>query len=714
MAILRDNYSGTAEPYSALTLNDSDDWAGQSFTTTVGYSITRIDTYCRKDNGDNVGTLTFAIYSVDGSGHPNTLLATGSVDDADVPDADAGYAWVSCTLASSYNLSSTTKYCVVFHGASLSGSNVLRCSRDDDGAGSSDFAGGDRENSVDGGSSWSTDTTDDLLFRCYGDNIPISDKIYSKNLIAISNHEVWYQTDDTTMTELTDAKSDVNTVNPLTAFEAFQKLFIANKTDLKVTDFANAKITTADIGSNPPVKGTILTGSSSGAVMVCDYINASSSATTLYGYRTSTATFTSSDTVTGTNPVTFQFGGTVPYGTAVSFDLNANEVGPPHWYTWTPYANDTDNFGSMPASAYISCRYRGRCVLSGHPNYPHQWYMSKVANPWNWTYGATDPLTAVAANNADAGEIGDIVSAMIPYGDDFLVFGCATSIHILTGDPAFSGQIDELDNTTGIFSPWSWCKDDKGNLYFWGANGLYVMMGGREKPINISEGHLPKLVSTWAVDPDTHRIVLSFDPLNQGLVISRTTLEDGTNLNYFYDLQTQGFYPETYPEECGIYSNAFYDSDKTNTKGLILGCKDGYLRKFTYSAKDDDIGATDEAISSYFTLAMVDMNEQDDNGEGKLTSLTVTVGGGASDGADADSDAVSYDIHVSDDAETCLEDIKDGATPIETGTFTGTGRFRIRTRLRGKWLGIKFYNSTISETFVINLIAGDIRPAGTI
>lgn len=697
MTILYENYTTTSTSELFVMSNRL---VAQVFTVgATSHNITSVKLLISKQTGFVADTYA-KIYSVDGSDLPDDTggLATSVVVSAANIPLLGSEDWVEFQFSTPPNLSSENKYAIVLVPDADAKYIYWRY----------DNANGyaDGEAAVRNGS-WGTSAGNDCLFQVYGGEISLLDKQYSKKLVAIGNNEIWYQTDSTTMAELADANNAISTVNPLTAFEAFQKLFIANKTKLQVADFTNSLITTADISTNPPIKGTILTGGTSSAVMVTDYIDASSGATNIYGHKTSITTFISGETVTGTNSTA------APYGTAVSFVLNTNEVAGPHWYDWTPYANDTNNFGEMPASAYISCRYRGRCVLSGHPNYPHQWYMSRVADPWDWAYGETDPLTAVAANNADAGEIGDIVSAMIPYGDDFLVFGCATSIHILTGDPAFSGQIDELDSTTGIFGPRSWCKDDKGNLYFWGANGLYLMTGGREKPINLSDGHLPKLVSTWAVNPTVHRVVLSYDPLNQGVIISRTTMADGENLNYFFDLQTQGFYPETYPKECGIYSNTFYDSDSLGTKGMILGCKDGYLRKFTYSAKDDDIGATNEAISSYFTLAMIDMNEED-NSEGKLTSLTVVVGGGASGGAHGDSDAVSYDICVADDAETCLENIKDGATPIETGTFTGTGRFRIRTRLRGKWLGLKFYNNTVSETFVINLIAGDIIPAGQI
>jgi len=57
----------------------------------------------------------------------------------------------------------------------------------------------------------------------------------------------------------------------------------------------------------------------------------------------------------------------------------------------------------------------------------------------------------------------------------------------------------------------------------------------------------------------------------------------------------------------------------------------------------------------------------------------------------------------------------DGATAKATGTLSGTGRkARIRKRLRGAWLALKFYNSTAAETFGINRIFGIVKQAGKI
>ncbi len=530
------------------------------------------------------------------------------------------------------------------------------------------------------------------------------DQISLTRLVAIGNDEVWIENNPGVMSELTAANGDIQTSQLLTAAEAFQKLFIANGTNFKVVDFANTKLTSADAGLNPCSKGITLTGGTSAATLIVDFADAvtDDAALNVYGYRTSTATFVSGETVTGTNGD----------GDAVSFVLSAVEAPPPHWYTWTPFGNDTTTYGVMPNGASLVARYRGRLVLAGDPDYPHQWYMSKTANPWDWLYGSNSPLSAVAGNDADAGEIGDIIRALIPYGDDYLVIGCSHSMHILTGDPAYGGSLDELSETTGIWGPFAWCKDSNNNLYFFSNEALYMMEGGRSRPVNLSVGALPNMAATFNPDQGLDRVVLSFDPVRQGIVISKTVLNTGACSGFWYSLKTQGFYPESYPTACGIYSSQYYNADSPSYRQTLYGCNDGYIRYFKDTAKDDDTGAADTAISSYVTLAPFPVGDGFDN-EGKIKQIVLESGGGASGGDYSDTDGFSYDVHIANDAETTIEDVIDGATANLTGTITGTGRkSRIRQKIRGQYATIKLYNNTAAETFAINRILIDKEVAG--
>jgi hypothetical protein len=525
-----------------------------------------------------------------------------------------------------------------------------------------------------------------------------------QRIVGAGNNEFWYEDPDMaagTMVELAAANGDIDTSDNLTIFEAFEKAIIINGTNLKIADFANTKLTVTAL-TTAPTKGSTVTQVTSGATMVVDFVNTAK--TEIYG-KTTNGTFTT------TAGHTLSGGGMDPETRVPAAVDEASTT--PHWYDYTVYPGGAS--GSMPAQAYLGCLYRGRVILSGNSDNPEQWYASEQSDIFNFAYVANDAQSPVAGSNADAGEIGDICRSLIPYRDDYLVFGCANSIWVMRGDPAIGGSLDEVDLTVGMYGDRSWCFDGDGNLFFWGTNGIYVLRKDFSGVENLSEISLPTLVEDEAADPSTHRIIFRYDRKRRGICIFITKLSDGSNSDYFLSLSelTTGITPESFPDECGVYSSVYYDANDTSLQDLLVGCKDGYIRKFDDDALDDDIGATDQAISSYVTYPILKLSDTEDE-EGKLTSLTIELGGGASGGAHGDSDGVSYDLHVADDAETLVEDIKDGATPLHTGTLSGTGRKKIQVRARGAYLGIRLYNSTAAETFVVNKIIGQLVPSGRI
>lgn len=495
---------------------------------------------------------------------------------------------------------------------------------------------------------------------------------------------------------LTASVDDIDTSDQLTMAAAFQKVFIANGANLKVADFINTKLTISAL-TTAPTRGAIVTQLTSGATMIVDSVNTAK--TIIYGYTTS-------GTFVTTGGYTLS-GGSMDPTTRVPSAVASQ----PHWYDWTVYPGGT--FGAMPAKAYLICVYRGRLTLSGNPQYPNQWFMSKVADPFNWLYGADDPMSAVAGNNADAGQCPDIVRALVSFHDDYLIFGCASSLWILRGDPVAGGSLDNLSDTTGMFGANSWCFDDNRNLYFWGSGGLYEIKSDFSGVRNLTEMVLPDVINDEAADPTTHRITMGYDKKRHGIVVCITVLATGVNSNYFYSFKTQGFYPESYPAACGPYSLLYYDANDTTYADLLIGCKDGYIRKYLNTAKDDDVGASNTAISSYVTYPITPLSGQDENG--KLTELVFDLGGGASGGDAGDTDGVTYELHKGDDAETVLEDIVDGATAWSSGVLSGTGRKnKLRPRMRGAYMGLKLYNSTASETWAINRVLYNTIKAGSV
>lgn len=679
-------------------------WYGQSFTASDDYDIESVKLLLYR--AGSPGTATLKLYAEDGSDRPTgSALATGTTN-GNTLTTDNGGEWREITFASALRLSSGTKYVLIVETPSADGASHILYWRDDETNGYSD---GRVCRSLNAGSTWSTSATSgyDALFETWGNEAAPQDKFYSKELVAVGNKEVWHESTAGTLTEVTDANGDLNTYNRLEGQEAFQKIFFVNETTFKVFDPINTKLSTADAGEKPTTKDMKLTGDSSGAKMIVDFADGvtDDAAALVYGYRTTTATFSDGETVTGTNAD----------DDTVSFVLNAAEDAPPHWYDWTVHGGDTTNYGTFPDSASLIALYRGRIVINDDEQ-PHAWHMFKIGDPFKIKYDFSSDkyLSAVTYTNTRLGKVGDIITVFCSISDDLFIFGCANSIWTLVGDPLSEGQLTQLTDDTGIWGPRAWCIDDDNNFYFLGNDGLYKSSIGTmlSKPENISKFSLPNLVKDWDLDKVTHRVSLSFDPINKGLILSRTALVGGANENYWYSLTTKGFFPESYPATCGLYSSYFYAATDETYKKFLIGCQDGYIREFDNSTKNDvDTDDSNVAISSY-CLLLQKMGEEDDD-MGMLQHLTSVTAGGASGGDFSDSDSIAWSLYKANDAETCLEDVIDGATAFATGTWSGTGRQnKVRPRMRGNYMGLKLANSTASETWAINSITYAIVPKG--
>lgn len=692
-------------------------WFAQSFKPAVTHTIDQVDIYIRKFNSP--GILTISIQGVDGNGRPDgDEIAAGTIAEAEI---GATKAWEVCVLTSTAIVTVGTTYSIVIKALSGDSTNYYIWETD---TSSATYADGKVTVTINAGDSWSdVGGTQDAMFKEYGllvrGNVLPSDKSYTKQLVAIGNNQVWYESSAGTMAELTAAANDIDCSLPLTVAEAYGKIFVANKTNLKVIDFINVKL---DLGSgneltDPPAHGDILTqdqGDGDAAYMVVDFVDTDKRYVYGHAYYGGDATafdtsntVSSDDTIAVMNPATF---------------TPAVVANPPHWYDWTVYPNvvlteggATRTYGSMPNQATLVCNYRGRVTLSGDPELPYQWYQARQANPWDFAYLSVDAQAAVKGGSSDAGEIGDSVTALTPYKDDFLVFGCANTMWYLAGDAREGGSILELDLTTGMYGPKSWCFDGDGNFWFWGTNGLYkTAIPG--KPICISEIRLPDLVKDEAVDSSIYRIVLAYDRRRVGILVTITKLSDGSNSNYWYDLRTEGFFPETYPDECGVYSAVYYEATDPAYRKLILGCSDGFIRFFDETEENDDAGASgNTAIDSYATFGPIPM-ASDPKLTGKLIGLNcITAGGGLSGGNQTDSDDITYDVWVANSAEEILEKLYADTNPNIAGTITAPGRRRggdIRKKIKGVYMGIKLQNDTAAETWALEQLLIDLKQSG--
>ena len=681
-------------------INDSTDAMAQTFTPSASHTITSVRLKVFKSGTTGTpGNAVITIRSTDDGKPTAVVLATATVN-ANNWDLSTG-SFQTITFTAGANLTVNTKYAIVITCAGADANSKVSWRADATGT----YTRGNQLYSTDG-INWVSTTNLDFMFEERGDSwfntlASIGQKI-NKQLVAASMFELWYGDSAEDMNQLAASVGDIDgETHPLKLFELYGKVFVANGPNLKVADFTNIKITTTDIGSHPPDFGTVLTATG-GAKMVVDYITSLTGACTIYGKRTTSDTF-------GVEGVT----GTDDDDNAISFTGTA-EVAPPHWYDWTVFGNSA-TFGVMPSYAGYGCNYRGRAHLTADEAYPHQWYESRQRNPWNWLYGQNDAQSAVRGGDADAGEIGGTVIVSIPYKDDFIIHACADSLWYLSGDAAEGGSINELDLTTGMLGDRAFCWDKDENLYMLTTRGITRIPSGFGRPEFITEDIYPDFIKDLAYDPALHRITMGYHRTKNIIKISKTTLADGSNSCWVYDLMNEGLFPETYPEECGAYSMFWYEAKNPDYKTLLHGCFDGFIRYEDDSSIDDNIGATTEAINSYVAFGPITLGPE--NREGMIHSLNVVTTGDDGSGSGANSNNITYKIFVGRSADGVIKNLIANSGQKVSGTIISPGRphgSMHKRKIKGVCGAVRLHNSTAGQTWGFENLSLNVVQKGRI
>ena len=152
-------------------------WRAQTFTPAIAHTITSVK--IKAGRTGLPGTLTISIKATDDNGHPaGADLCSGTIDGDTLPVYPA-YEWREITLGAGYELSADIKYAIVVRA--LSGSDTKYVTWRDDET-SPAYTDGNRENSTDGGSTWSTALSADFMFEEWGEGAV---KLYGRILTAM-------------------------------------------------------------------------------------------------------------------------------------------------------------------------------------------------------------------------------------------------------------------------------------------------------------------------------------------------------------------------------------------------------------------------------------------------------------------------------------------------------------------------------------------------
>jgi hypothetical protein len=261
---------------------------------------------------------------------------------------------------------------------------------------------------------------------------------------------------------------------------------------------------------------------------------------------------------------------------------------------WTASSGSlpVDNAGNAPR---LIVTWNGRTVLSGLPGDGQNWFMSAVGDATNWNYNPSPSVEtqAVAGNNAPAGHVGDVITCMIPYRNDLLIFGCDHSIWQMSGDPMAGGRLDRISDITGIAWGTPWCKNPNGSIYFFGSRGSIYSMAF--SAVATAEGNVLTRVSQ-AIDQTLSQlnlanvsITMAYDDRWMGLHVYISDLSGNVSVHFYYDESTQAWFSDLFTSNLqNPWCTLVYDGDASVDRTVLLGGQDGWTRSYVNSALDDD------------------------------------------------------------------------------------------------------------------------------
>jgi hypothetical protein len=239
--------------------------------------------------------------------------------------------------------------------------------------------------------------------------------------------------------------------------------------------------------------------------------------------------------------------------------------------------------GEVPTGQSLVCLYRDRLFLSGSN---HVWYCSRMGVPTDWELSADmgDVGRAVAGQVDRPGRIGEKITALIPNGDSSLIIATKNGMWLLKGDPT-NGSMAMISDEIGVLSQNAWARSPEGLIAFLSNDGIYFVTGDGSPPARWSAERIPDELRQ--IDASTNTVTMAYEARGRGfhLFITPTV---GNGVHWWLDVDNKALWPAILPESFQPTSVARIMDAAGGMSEIVLGCKDGFIRKFDDLAEDDD------------------------------------------------------------------------------------------------------------------------------
>lgn len=280
---------------------------------------------------------------------------------------------------------------------------------------------------------------------------------------------------------------------------------------------------------------------------------------------------------------------------------------------WDPVAGTFKAFtssgpGVIPPRCRLATTWRQRPVLARPIDNPNQFFFGKQGTIDNFD---TQPYTvtsiqALIGSDTPAGMPADVVNAFIAINDDIAYIGGDHSIVMLAGDPLADGRIHLISDTIGIAFGRAYCKAPNGTLYFFSTRGgVYSLaVGGTPQPLSSSLDPYRNKIERrlQSIDQSLYFIRMEWNDIDKGFHVIVCPYGAGGTVveHYFWEEAGGAWWPDRWLVST-IQPTAIcvMDGDLAADRVILLGCEDGYVRKWDKDALGDDVIPSTGLASKY-------------------------------------------------------------------------------------------------------------------
>jgi hypothetical protein len=362
---------------------------------------------------------------------------------------------------------------------------------------------------------------------------------------------------------------------------------------------------------------------------------------------------------------------------------------------------DAGGGSDAPENCAIVWVHQDRLALAGDPNNSHVIYMSAAGDSANWDTSINAAGGAWTNTGAAGGYVGEQVTAAIRHTDNTSLIGSAYSMYSVTGNPRTNGA-RPVSEIIGPLSHKAWCKgtDAEGSnaTFLFTGDGLLVIPEGATRPQRLSREKLPNElvgVSPGAGD----KVTIGYDQRWMGIHVS-VDYNSGTDVDYFFDLQSGGWWPEDFTD-LTPHLYATFPAIMSSTKSSILGIgSSGAVKQFNTAGSED--------FDSYLVFPPIIMG--DVLYEGVMKSINAVLADG--------SQSVNWELYVGKSVEAAYQKI--GTPPSfadKDPSYSGTAwnregiNFWQNPQVAGYAAFLKIYDVS-NERWLIEEIFGELAPSG--